>query len=272
MTLTAEDTRVFGFIPSSQAPARRLRQEQRAAFDRDGFIDRIRIFADAEVLTIRSHFDRLLQMSLAAGKDGYAVQNWQHTCASIHDLVVDARILDCVEDVLGPEFLCWSTHCFCKLPGDERTVSWHQDAPYWGLTPTHTVTVWLAIDDVDAENAALQVLPGSHRLGRMPMRDSLPEERNVLSLTTTDHERYGSPVTTSMRAGEISMHSDLLIHGSEANRSARRRCALALRYCTADVRETGHWRPLSIHCRGAAAAAHWPHHPRPDGDAIPAQR
>ncbi len=272
MPQTVDDARVFGFIPSSQAPTRRLTQDQRATFDRDGFIDRIRIFDGSEVTRIRTDFDRLLQMSLAAGRDGYSVQNWQHTCASIHDLVLDPRILDCVEDLLGPEFVCWSTHCFCKLPGDNRTVSWHQDAPYWGLTPTHTVTAWLAIDDVDAENAALQVLPGSHLLGRMPMRESLPEERNVLWQTTTDIERYGTPVTTAMRAGELSLHSDLLIHGSEANRSARRRCAIALRYCTADVRNTGNWTAPSIHCRGVATCSHWPHHPRPDGDSIPEQR
>jgi non-heme Fe2+,alpha-ketoglutarate-dependent halogenase len=262
----APDQRVFAFQPSSRRPLRRLRSEQRDEFDQQGFVACAPIFTAQEMVDIRGNIDRLLQVFHQAGKDSYAMAGFQASCASIYDLVMEPRILDCVEDVLGPDFVCWSSHCFCKMPHDGKTVSWHQDAPYWGLTPTHTVTAYLAIDDVDPGNGSLQVIPGSHRHGAIPMRASLPEEQNVLWLTTEGYERFGAPQATSLRAGELSLHSDLLLHGSPANTSDRRRCTVAIRYATMDVRLTSEWKPPSIRCRGVDPLGYWPHHPRPTGD------
>ena len=95
---------------------------------------------------------------------------------------------------------------------------------------------------------------------------SKPEENNVLWLTTEGYERFGAPEHLCLKAGDISIHSDLLLHGSEPNRSQRRRCGLAIRYATSDVRITSEWKASSIHCRGADPGPSWPHHPRPDGD------
>ena len=53
--------------------------------------------------------------------------------------------------------IAWGSHFFCKMPGDGKRVSWHQDASYWPLTPSKAVTVWLAIDDADAENACMRL-------------------------------------------------------------------------------------------------------------------
>ena len=81
---------------------------------------------------------------------------------------------------------------------------------------------------------------------------------------------YGDPpVALEMWAGQISLHSDWILHGSEPNRSNRRRCGLAMRYLSADVRAYNGWKANSIRCRGTDAAGHWANHPRPDGQHIP---
>ena len=72
-----------------------------------------------------------------------------------------------------------------------------------------------------------------------------------------------------MRAGQISLHSDWILHGSEPNRSNRRRCGLAMRYLSADVRAYDGWNANSIWFRGTDPTAHWANHPRPDGEHIP---
>ena len=69
-----------------------------------------------------------------------------------------------------------------------------------------------------------------------------------------------------LQAGEISMHSDLLLHGSEANQSVRRRCGLTLRYCPADVTAGLGWNAKGVIVSGADASGHWANRPRPDTD------
>src|SRR6476620_4722794 len=63
----------------------------------------------------------------------------------ISDLIRTPKILDAVEDVLGPNLLCWNTQFFAKKPHDPRFVSWHQDSTYYGLSSTEVVTAWVAL-------------------------------------------------------------------------------------------------------------------------------
>ena len=77
------------------------------------------------------------------------------------------------------------------------------------------------------------------------------------------------PVALEMRASQISLHSDWILHGSEPNRSNRRRCGLAMRYLSAAVRAYNGWNANSIWCPGIDAGGHWANHPRPDGEVIP---
>ncbi|MEZ4656853.1 MAG: phytanoyl-CoA dioxygenase family protein [Caldilineaceae bacterium] len=130
------------------------------------------------------------------------------------------RIVAYVTDLLGQNAVGWETHFFCKMPHDGKQVSWHQDASFWPLTPSKTVTVWLAIDDADVENACMRFVPGSHHYGHLTYRLSENDENNVLNQTVDGAENFGEPVNVELKAGEISPHSDLLLHGSAANHSA----------------------------------------------------
>src|SRR3954466_8810779 len=140
-----------------------------------------------------------------------------------------------IKDLLGENVVAWGSHFFCKMPGDGKRVSWHQDSSYWPLTPTKAVTAWFAIDDADVENACIRYIAGSHHLGHLTYRLSETDEANVLNQTVEGVETRLAPVDVELKAGEISMHSDLLLHGSEADLAARRRCGLTLRTLGKDV-------------------------------------
>ena len=102
------------------------------------------------------------------------------------------------------------------------------------------------------------------------IRDSTATENNVLFQTVDNAADYGdAPVALEMRAGQISLHSDWILHGSEPNGSKRRRCGPAMRYLSTDVRAYNGWNANSIWCRGTDAGGHWTNHPRPDGELIP---
>jgi ectoine hydroxylase-related dioxygenase (phytanoyl-CoA dioxygenase family) len=251
------------FHPSTTQDPRALTREQIAAFNRDGYLKGIRIFDDAEIAGIRSYFDDLLARTIAAGGDSYSISTAHLRHGRVFDLLTDARIVARVTDLIGENAVGWGSHFFCKMPGDGKRVSWHQDASYWPLTPSKVVTVWLAIDDASVENACMRYIPGSHLLGHLTYTLSENDEANVLNQTVAGAEDLGAPVDVELKAGEISIHSDLLLHGSEANESQRRRCGLTLRYCPADVRAELGWNAKGVVVSGRDESGHWANPPRP---------
>jgi len=254
-TTVERDLRFFP-VPTDR-PRAVLSEEQIRTYNRDGCLPCLDFCSPQEVTHNRLVFDRLLAAYLAKGQDSYGVNNCQKTCGSLYDLCRHPGITAAVGDILGDSFALWSTHYFCKLPHDAKSVTWHQDAPYWPFTPSKTVTVWLAIDDADEGNGAMRVIPGSHLAGALPMRKSTPEENNVLWFTVDDVERHGTPKTVVLKAGQASLHSDMLLHGSPPNPSGRRRCGLTLRYCTLDVHNDQGWNEHSIIIKGSDPTGHW---------------
>jgi ectoine hydroxylase-related dioxygenase (phytanoyl-CoA dioxygenase family) len=226
----------------------------------------MRIFSPAEIADIRAYFDDLLARTLAAGGDSYSISTAHLRHGRVYDLLTDTRIVAHVADLLGEDVIAWGSHFFCKMPGDGKRVSWHQDASYWPLTPSKAVTVWLAIDDASVENACMRYIPSSHLLGHLTYTLTENDASNVLNQTVTGADQLGAPIDVELQAGEISLHSDLLLHGSEANQSTRRRCGLTLRYCPADVRAGLGWNAKGVVVRGSDPSGHWANPPRPEAD------
>ena len=251
------------FHPSTTANPKSLTAPQISAFNRDGYLKGIRIFEMEEIVSIRHYFDDLLARTLAAGGDSYSISTAHLRHGRVHDLLTDSRIVARVADLLGEDVVAWGSHFFCKMPGDGKRVSWHQDASYWPLTPSKAVTAWLAIDDATVENACMRFISGSHHLGHLTYTLSETDEANVLNQTVAGVEELGALVDVELKAGEISIHSDLLLHGSEANQSSRRRCGLTLRYCPVDVRAGLGWNAKGVIVRGTDETGHWANSPRP---------
>jgi ectoine hydroxylase-related dioxygenase (phytanoyl-CoA dioxygenase family) len=112
----------------------------------------------------------------------------------------------------------------------------------------------------------MRYIPRSHLLGHLTYRLSETDETNVLNQTVEGIETLEPPVDVEVPAGEISVHSDLLLHGSEANRSTRRRCGLTLRYCPADVTAGLGWNAKGVIVNGVDPSGHWANTPRPAAD------
>ena len=264
------DERDLSFVPIKNTNPRLLSTEQIDHYNREGYVKPFRVFDEDGVNANREYFDSLMAQIEAADdeRDQYSINGYHKYCRGLYDLVKTPAILDYVEDMLGPNFLCWGTHFFCKLPHDEKKVPWHQDASYWPFDKSRTVTVWLAIDDADEENAAMQFIPGTHSMGHLDWKT--PDGPAVLWQEISDAESYGEPVFDSLKAGEMSLHADMLAHGSTANHSSRRRCGLTMRYCPVEVKPLEErWGQMSILCRGEDNTGNWDHLDRPGDDVIP---
>jgi len=252
------------FYPSTIMDPATLSLKNVARFNENGFVRPIRIFDGPEVDDWRDYFDRLLEQAIAEGRDSYSISTAHLKYGRVYDLLTHPRIVACVQDLLGPEVVGWGSHFFCKMPGDGKRVAWHQDASYWPLTPSKAITCWLAIDDADTQNACMRFLAGSHHHGHLTWRKSTPDEHNTLDQSVDNAEQYGTPVDNVLRAGECSLHTDLLLHGSEANESSRRRCGLTLRYTTPDVRAEMDWNQKGVLISGSNSDGHWANSPRPE--------
>ena len=57
-------------------------------------------------------------------------------------------------------------HAFLKAPGTQRATPWHQDLPYYCVDGMNTASVYVSLDQADAE-VAVQFVKGSHRWGRL---------------------------------------------------------------------------------------------------------
>jgi len=245
-----------------------LDPRERARFNMDGYLTGLKGLERGEVGRVRDQFEALLENEMEAGRGSYSMDGWQHKVGFIYDLVKTPAILDAVEALIGPNILCWGTHFFCKLPGDGKRVPWHQDASFWPLTPSKCVTAWLAIDDAMVENGCMRIVPRSHLHGQIAFRKSEEDGASVLNQTVDAVDMYGDePVDIELEAGQFSLHSDLILHGSNPNLSGdKRRCGVTLRYIPTEVAAPSGWRQgESILCRGEDLSGTWNSAERPVG-------
>jgi hypothetical protein len=149
-------------------------------------------------------------------------------------LATDQRILDLVEQLIGPDIVLWGSQVFCKPAHTGREVPWHQDGEYWPMRPLATCSVWIALDDVDAENGCMRYIPGSHASRRLfPHRNAAHPDR-VLGMEVAEGAFDASAARDDvLAAGQFSLHDVYLVHGSGPNRSPRRRAGYVIRYMPA---------------------------------------
>jgi len=216
---------------------RRLTDADVAAFWRDGFHFPVRVLSAAEAARYRAALE-----AYEAAAGGPISSNMRHKVhllfAWAAELVRHPAILDAVEDLLGPDLLCWTTNFFIKEANNPAFVSWHQDATYWGLDPDDVVTAWVALSDAPVESGAMEFVAGTHRAGQLPHADTF-HQHNLLSrgqeiAVKVDADRA---VQVPLRAGEMSLHHVKLAHYSGPNTTADRRIGLAIRYIPPHVRQ-----------------------------------
>lgn len=187
------------------------------------------------------------------------------------ELIRHPGILEAVEQIIGPNILCWTSSFFIKNAHDPSYVSWHQDSTYWGLEPPDIVTAWLALSESVTANGAMRVVPETHKMDQVPHRDTFAVD-NLLSrgqeiAVAIDPARA---VTLALQPGEMSLHHVRLVHGSEPNPSDRRRIGFAIRYLPTHVRQVVGTQDSATLVRGTDAYRHFLPEQRPAADLAPA--
>jgi len=254
--------RDLSFYPSIFSNPVRLSGEQIDFYNCNGYLQHLPVLAPDELNLHRRLFEAMF--ATHAQGNGYAINGYFRTYGGVYDLVTHPVIVDYAQDLLGENLVCHGVHYICKLPGNEKMLNWHQDGSLWPFTPAKSMTLWLALDDSDVENGCMKVLPGSHLRGGIEHVNNEADSTDVNRYRIPDEQVSGEAVDIKLKAGQASVHSDLLIHGSQPNTSRRRRCGVAISFVPTVVRDIGlGWNKAVVVCRGSDGSGHWNHIARP---------
>ncbi|MEO8004671.1 MAG: phytanoyl-CoA dioxygenase family protein [Betaproteobacteria bacterium] len=255
--------------PVAETVNKVLTKDQVEAFRENGYHFPVRVLSAADADAYREkleefEFEHGLIMKTPYRAKPHMVLNW------VNDLIRHPRIVDTVEDILGPNLLVWGTSFFIKEPNDPAYVSWHQDSTYWGLSHPDIVTAWVALSPSDIPNGAMRVVPGTHLKDQLPHTDTFAEN-NLLTrgqevAVTVQSE---NAVDLLLEPGEMSLHHVRIVHGSEPNRAHYRRLGLAIRYVPTYVRQTEGPRDYATLVRGRDDYHHFEYEPLPKVDMGP---
>lgn len=246
---------------------RALTREQLASYEANGYLVAPGVFGPEEVAQIRETFmaqnangpvPGLSEMRRSGAEAGYdrsdplafyprMMHPHRHGDKAVGPLslryMLDARLRGMLADLFGDEPIAAQSMFYFKPPG-ARGQDFHQDNFYLRVKPGSCMAAWVAIDDADAENGGMMVVPGSHRMELV-----CPERSDSALFFTTEHVAVPEGMRkeqTVLKAGDVLFFNGSLIHGSYPNTSRERfRRSFICHYVPRGCVEVAHWyRPL----------------------------
>ncbi len=205
-----------------------LTHKQLDNYDEFGFLDSIPILSAEEVRHFRAEVEKTCtalggRITRLDGPHLYFSWAW--------DLSTHPRVLDCMEQLIGPNIMLKSTRLFYKFPQSDSFVGWHQDGLTEQVKDACVPAIWLGLTPATVENGCLRVVPQSHRLG-LVAHDDFPNVDNLTTQGATAQVQIEAPHDVVMHAGEMSLHHPLMLHASNPNRSAEARIGFSATYST----------------------------------------
>ena len=220
-----------------------LTHDQRTFWDDNGYLAIEDVLEPREVDGLRTALDRLTARAdgLTESTDRFKLQAFGdgggrmvQQIAEPHELGAewmalarDPRILDVIEDILGPNILLYYSMLMMKPARQGFRAPWHQDFAFFVHDHAAVVAVQLYLDDSTLENGCIHVVPGSHKLGLLNhFEDGRFTEAVVGDVSAFDAEQKALP----LGAGGIAIWHSLTLHSSPPNTSDKARRAIVFEY------------------------------------------
>ena len=215
-----------------------LSPESIAKFHDHGYLYPVPVFTTDETQYFRDRFAEF--ETREGGTLTPAGRNKSHLFLKwLHDMATHPKVLDAVEDLLGPNILLYHAQWFEKEPRTPNFVSFHQDTAYWSLNQPQGLSAWIALEPASVEAGCMKVIPDTHKtaLAHGEVRTS----DNMLWRGQTVAEALDTTkaVPMPLGAGEMSIHHARIVHGSGPNTSNGRRIGYSVRYLPTHVSRTG---------------------------------
>ena len=190
-----------------------LSTDQISHYKSKGYISPVSALTSSEAKEIREEIEKI-EKNWPGALEGIN-RNYVHLISPILNKVcLNKNILDAVESIIGKNILICGTTLFIKEKKEKGFVSFHQDAKYIGLEPHNWVTVWLAVTDSNEKNGCMRMLPGSHK-DNLKYHEQKFDKNNLLTRgQTIENISFDETDPIILKAGEISLHHPLIVHGS----------------------------------------------------------
>ena len=186
------------------------------------------------------------------------------------DLITRPRLVDTIEDLIGPDIVCWGSSFFTKKAHDPRFISWHQDSTYYGLEPPESITAWVAFTDANELSGCMRIIPGSHTAPAILPHEETYDPNNLLSRGQTIRGiDEAAAVPMPLKAGQFSVHHNKTAHASEPNNADWPRVGFAIHFAATSVRQAQFDGATGIRVRGEDPDGNWLDDPRPEYEMAP---
>ena len=195
---------------------------------------------------------------------GYVFLPW------LDALVRHERVLDAVEDLIGPDILVYTATFFIKEAQSPTFAAWHQDATYFGLSPHEHVTAWVALSDATTEAGCMEVVSSQGAPRQMHHAAlGLAHSINGGGQAIVEPIDASRAVAMEVPAGSFSLHHTLCRHRSAPNRSNHRRVGIGISYIPAHCRLVGSVRMCARLVCGRDTGGNFDLLPSPEGEFYP---
>lgn len=205
-------------------------------FERAGYLSPVSIIDETQANIYRSRLEAY-ELELGHPVEGPLRTKPHLLFKWVDDLMRNNIVLDCIEDLIGADILCWNSWFWIKEANSTSFVSWHQDSQYWGLDTSKLVTAWLALSPASEESGCMRVIPGSPRGAPMPHED-LYNDDNLLTrgqeIIDIDESQA---VSMPLQTGQMSFHNISIAHASTANLTDDRRIGLSLHFMPTQAKQ-----------------------------------
>ena len=240
-----------------------LTREQIAFFHQNGYIAIGKLLEDDHIEILRREYDREFEAArknnrfrnlaisntddLAAKNNAPAqmLQIMQMCERNMHyrQLIYHAPILDIAESLIGPNIQLYHDQALFKPAHNGDAVFWHQDNGYWQCTPANLVSCWLTLDDADAANGAMHVIPGSHL---RPLAHERSSQTDAL-FDIGDQIDTSTAKIIDLPAGGAMFHHCQTLHHTSPNHTPRQRRAFAIHFMIPGTKRE-QYMPVSFSC------------------------
>lgn len=236
-----------------------LVQSATGAYERDGYVIARKMFDAGEIGLLRraAREDRALDQHSFGRGDGEGgtvrLSLWNHPGDTIYGMFARCEtVVNSAEALLGGEVYHYHSKMIMKDAKVGGAWAWHQDYGYWyqnGVLFPNLTSAFIAVDPATRENGCMQVLKGSHHLGRID--HVLTGDQAGADLERVhEAEKVLELVYVEMDPGDVLFFHSNLLHRSDQNRSDHPRWAMICCYNAASnnpYKESHHPRYTPLH-------------------------
>ncbi|MBK17445.1 MAG: hypothetical protein CMM52_01220 [Rhodospirillaceae bacterium] len=184
------------------------------------------------------------------------------------DLARHPQIAGALQDAIGPNVILMFCAVWSKHPGGSKFVSWHQDGAYNPFDKNNGATAWIALTDSTPDTGCVKMIPGTHKSGFLHHDERYDADNLVSRGQTVADVDETKAIDLAMRAGQFSIHHEMVVHGSGENCGNDRRVGVSFS-CVATETKALSGPQTGVLIAGENKPGHWALNKEPAFDLDP---